>query len=88
MEFSVFEFRDYKAYLKAWIQRRPSKGRGEKSRMATHLRCHNTYLTQVLEGDALREGMIAKVMKQAKKFTWEQAAAKLLSLYETISNIR
>ena len=44
-------------------------------------------MKRVLEDDALRERMIAKGMKQARKFTWEQAAAKLLNLYEAISNI-
>jgi glycosyltransferase involved in cell wall biosynthesis len=41
-------------------------------------------MQRVLEDSALRERMIAKGMKQAKKFTWEQAAAKLLSLYEIL----
>jgi len=41
-------------------------------------------MKRVFEDDALREEMVAKGMKQAKKFTWEQAAAKLLSLYETL----
>ncbi len=41
-------------------------------------------MKRVLEDDALRERMIAKGMKQARKFTWEQAAAKLLSLYEAL----
>jgi glycosyltransferase involved in cell wall biosynthesis len=45
-------------------------------------------MKQVLGDAALREGMIVKGMKQAKKFTWEKTAAKLLSLYEAISNIQ
>ncbi|MFQ5811966.1 MAG: glycosyltransferase family 4 protein [Anaerolineae bacterium] len=44
-------------------------------------------MKRVLEDDALQERMIAKGMKQAGKFTWEKTAAKLLSLYEAISNI-
>jgi glycosyltransferase involved in cell wall biosynthesis len=45
-------------------------------------------MKQALGDAALREGMIVKGMKQAKKFTWEKTAAKLLSLYEAISNIQ
>jgi len=44
-------------------------------------------MQRVLEDNALREEMIARGLQQAKKFTWEKAAAKLLSLYEAISNI-
>ena len=41
-------------------------------------------MKRVLEDDALREGMIAKGLEQAREFTWEGAAAKLLSLYQAI----
>jgi glycosyltransferase involved in cell wall biosynthesis len=41
-------------------------------------------MQRVLEDDALREGMIARGLEQARKFTWGKAAAKLLSLYETL----
>ena len=41
-------------------------------------------MNRVLEDNTLRERIIAKGMKQAKKFTWEKAAAKLLSLYEAL----
>ena len=41
-------------------------------------------MKQVLEDDALQEEMIARGLEQAKKFTWEKAAAKLLNLYETL----
>ncbi len=41
-------------------------------------------MKRVLEDDTLRERMIARGMKQARKFTWEKAAAKLMNLYETL----
>jgi len=44
-------------------------------------------MQRVLEDNALREEMIARGMEQARKFTWQKTAAKLLSLYEAISNI-
>lgn len=43
-------------------------------------------MRRVLEDEALREEMIAKGLEQARKFTWKEAAAKLLSLYETLNN--
>jgi glycosyltransferase involved in cell wall biosynthesis len=62
-------------------------GEAELMMEATDVEALTEAMKRVLEDNALREGMIAKGMKQAKKFTWEQAAAKLLSLYEAISNI-
>jgi len=41
-------------------------------------------MQRVLEDDALREEMMARGLEQARKFTWEKAAAKLLSLYEAL----
>ena len=41
-------------------------------------------MKRVLEDNALQEEMTARGLEQAKKFTWEKAAAKLLSLYETL----
>jgi glycosyltransferase involved in cell wall biosynthesis len=45
-------------------------------------------IQRVLVDNALQEGMIAKGLEQAGKFAWEKAAAKLLNLYEAISNIQ
>jgi uncharacterized protein (TIGR02147 family) len=52
MKISVFDFLDYKAYLQAWIDSKPGKGRGEKSRMAEHANFHVAYVSQVLQGPA------------------------------------
>lgn len=49
MTSSVFDYRDYKIYLRDWIQ---NKGRGEKSRIAQALKCHLAYVSQVLHGTA------------------------------------
>ncbi|MBC7692194.1 MAG: TIGR02147 family protein [Methylotenera sp.] len=46
---SVFEYRDYKAYLREVIENR---GRGEKSRVAQALHCHLAYVSQVLNASA------------------------------------
>jgi len=41
-------------------------------------------MRRVLEDSALRERMVARGLEQARKFTWEGAAAKLLGLYEAL----
>jgi len=49
MDLTVFEYRDYKDYLRKHVLER---GRGEKSRVAEVLRCHLAYVSQVLGGSA------------------------------------
>lgn len=49
---SVFEFFDYKAYLKLRLAELPRKGRGERRRLAEALKCNTTYISQVLAGPA------------------------------------
>ena len=49
---SIFNYRDYKKYLRAWIAARPSRGRGEKRRFAEALDCNSAYISQVFEHDA------------------------------------
>jgi glycosyltransferase involved in cell wall biosynthesis len=51
---------------------------------ATDIETLTEAMKRVLEDSALRARMIAKGLEQARKFTWEKAAAKLLSLYETL----
>lgn len=48
MNASIFEFSHYKAYLNEKIKSMPSKGRGQKLKMAEFLNCQNTYISQVL----------------------------------------
>jgi hypothetical protein len=64
----VFDFNDYKAFLKDRILEMPGSGRGFRLRMAEHLRIHTTLVSQVLNGP--------------KHFTLEQAAllCELLAL--------
>ena len=49
MSNSLFDYTDYKAYLKQIISHR---GRGEKSRISVALQCHIAYVSQVLNDDA------------------------------------
>lgn len=46
----VFEFTDYKAYLNSVLSTTGSQ-RGMRSKLATHLRCQISFLSQVLNGD-------------------------------------
>lgn len=48
----IFEFTDYKRYLRKRIELLPARGRGEVSRMAKHLEVHTTMMSHVLKGDA------------------------------------
>lgn len=48
----IFEFENYKDYLRAYIHRLPKKGYGFKSKMATFLECNTSYISQLLEGSA------------------------------------
>lgn len=49
---SVFESKDYKAYINDLFRARPSRGRGERAKLAEALRCHTAYISQVLNGDS------------------------------------
>jgi len=49
---SIFEYGDYKSYLRAWINSQPSKGRGKKRQLAQIVKCHSTYVSQILHGSA------------------------------------
>lgn len=47
---SIFEYRSYKAYLRDWLA--ADEKRGARTRLADAIRCHNGYVSQVLNGDA------------------------------------
>lgn len=52
MDRTVFDFQEYKEYLKAAISSRPRNGRGFRSHIAAAMRCQMTYLSRVLNGNA------------------------------------
>lgn len=47
---SIFEFSDYRAFLRGWIKARPKNGRGELRRMADALNVNPSLLSQALSG--------------------------------------
>src|SRR5687768_11246698 len=52
MKDTVFDYRDYKKYLNDFIKNQASGGHGYRSKIAEALRCHITYISQVLNKDA------------------------------------
>lgn len=48
----VFEFDDYRTYLKHYMTQLPKRGYGFKSRLAEVLDCNTSYISQLLKGTA------------------------------------
>ncbi len=48
---SVYEYRDYKLFLKGWIESQPKRGRGVIRRIAEHLRMSPTMMSHILQGE-------------------------------------
>ena len=49
---SIFNYTDYKVYLKEWIATPPRRPHGERTRLAQSLGCQSAYMSQVLGGNA------------------------------------
>lgn len=47
----VFEFRDYKEFLKSWLKEHPKGGRGQLKKMSDHLAVSTTLISQVINGE-------------------------------------
>lgn len=52
MNKDIYDFRDYKGYLKYWIAQKPGKGRGLQTQMAQIMGCQTGYVSQVLNTGA------------------------------------
>jgi len=52
MKSSIFEYSDYKKYLREALKARMEGKRGERSRLALFIGCHTAYVSQVLNGGA------------------------------------
>ncbi|MGZ3705069.1 MAG: TIGR02147 family protein [Bdellovibrionota bacterium] len=50
MEKTLFQFLDYKPYLKAWIASQPVGGYGMRGKMAEAIGCQTAFISQVLNG--------------------------------------
>lgn len=51
MNFSVFDFKDYREFLRAWIDGHPRGSRGQVSKMATAIGVSSSMMSLVLKGD-------------------------------------
>ena len=47
---TIFEFLDYKAFLKKFLRTRKTLGRGSMARLAEHINVHPTFISQVISG--------------------------------------
>src|SRR5476649_2027297 len=47
----VFDFIDYKAFLRTRVESMPKHGRGQYQKIASHLNVHSTMISQVFGGD-------------------------------------
>ncbi len=48
---SIYNYDDYRAYLKAWIKIQPSAGRGQITQVAKILEIHSTLFSLILSGE-------------------------------------
>lgn len=48
---NIFEFSDYRKFLRSFVENRQNKGRGEAIKIAKHLNVHPTFIGQVLRGE-------------------------------------
>lgn len=48
----IFNFLDYKAFIRKKLAALPARGRGEITRIAKHLSIHNTMVTHILKGNS------------------------------------
>lgn len=47
---SIYEYIDYKRYLRDWIKRMPNNGRGQRKQLADAIGCQTPFITHVLSG--------------------------------------
>jgi uncharacterized protein (TIGR02147 family) len=51
MQVSIFNFSDYKEFVREWIHARPQRGRGQYKSMAKTLRVHTSLVSHVFRGN-------------------------------------
>lgn len=51
-DISVFSYKNYKTYLKAFLAAQAGAGHGQRSRWANVMKCHTTYISQILNKEA------------------------------------
>jgi len=51
MAIRIYNYVDYKDFIRDWIHSLANKGRGERKKIATQLNCQMSFVTHVLSGD-------------------------------------
>lgn len=75
---SIFEFDDFRSYLRARNAQLPSNGRGEFRRMALHTKIHTTMISQIMRGDKNLSLEHAASLSQYLGFSSEETSYFLL----------
>ena len=48
---TIYEYKNYKSFILDWIEKTPSKGRGQRRSIAEAIGCQNPFISHVLSGD-------------------------------------
>lgn len=72
MNKDIFEFDNYKLYLRHWIAQKPGKGRGFMTKIAQALHCQSGYVSQVLSGSAHFSAEQAEALNQFLGHNYEE----------------
>lgn len=78
MNKDIYDFRDYKAYLKYWIAKKPGKGRGIQTQIANQIGCQTGYVSQILTSNANFSLEQAEGVNQYMGHTYEEGHFFLL----------
>jgi uncharacterized protein (TIGR02147 family) len=81
---SVFNFSDYRAYLRHHFAQFPRKGRGKLAELAAHLRIHPTVISQIFSG--LREFSEEQALELCELLELTAVESKYLTLLVRIAN--
>lgn len=70
---SIFDFDDYKAFYKSWVENQPKQGHGEYRRLASAMNISSTMVSQVFKGDKHLSLEMAAEMAEYLSLTDEEA---------------
>lgn len=72
MKVSVFEYEDYKDFLRKWISQSPNNGRGQIKKISEFANMHSTLVSQILKGD--RHFSMEQALQVSKYLELEELA--------------
>lgn len=83
MDKNLFQYLDYKAYLRDWIGSQPAGGHGARGKIAKAIGCQTAFISQVLNGEAHLSLEQAERMKALLGHGKAEAAFFLLLVQHT-----